>query len=62
MSQSALTRRGYRLTSLLMVPTLRAAHAVERITTLGPLWVQAFAIRPHSMDDRSHVGFRRINR
>jgi hypothetical protein len=35
---------------------------VRRITTLDPLWVQAFAIPPRSMDDRSHVGFRRFNR
>ena len=62
MKQSALTRRGDRLTSLRMVPMMRAADAVQRITTLDPLWVQAFAIRPRSMDDRSHVGFRCFNR
>jgi hypothetical protein len=41
---------------------MRAADAVQRITTLDPLWVRAFALRSRSMDDRSHVGFRRISR
>jgi len=61
-SQSALTERGDRLTSRLVVPTVRLGRAARRITIPDPLWVRAFVIRPRSAEDHSYVARRRISR